>query len=103
MIFVYITCANKKEAERIARALLNSRLTACTNIWPIESVYKWQGNIEKCREVVLLVKTFRKNYKKIEKVVKKLHSYDMPIIAGIEVNKINKDYFNWTKREIKNK
>jgi periplasmic divalent cation tolerance protein len=101
MLFIYITCANKKEAERIARALLNGRLTACANIWPIEAVYKWKGKIEKCREVVLLVKTLKKNYKKIEKMVKKLHSYEIPIIARIDVSKVNRDYLNWTDKELR--
>jgi periplasmic divalent cation tolerance protein len=98
MLLVYITCENKKEAEKIARALLKAKLIGCANMWPINSIYRRQGKIEQCGEFVLLVKTLEKNYTKIEKLITKLHSYDLPIIAGIQVSKINQDYLKWLKK-----
>jgi len=100
MSFIYITCSNKKEAERIAKELLKNRLVACANLWPIFSFYWWKRKITKEREVVLLVKTLKGNYKKIERIVKKLHSYTVPIIAEIEVKRINKKYQKWLEREV---
>lgn len=101
MILIYITCPNKKEAETISNNLLKKCLIVCANIFPISSSYLWSGKIEKTKEVVLIAKTVDKNFQKIQKEVKKLHSYEAPCILSIKINKVNKEYFNWLKKEIK--
>jgi len=101
MIFVYIICQNKKEAKKIGLALIKKRLAACCNIFPIESIYWWKRKIVKDKEVVLIVKTLKRNFKKIEKEVKKLHSYTTPCILEIPIKRVNLGYLNWLKKEIK--
>ena len=101
MIFVYIICQNKKEAKKIGLTLVKKRLAACCNIFPIESFYRWQKKIVKDKEVVLIVKTLKRNFKKIEKEVKKLHSYTTPCILEIPIKRVNLGYLNWLKKEIK--
>ena len=101
MIFIYITCKNKKEARKIGLFLIKKRLAGCCNIFPIESVYWWQKRIVKDNEVVLIVKTLKKNFKKVEKEVKKLHSYTTPCILEILITRSSKDYLNWLEKEIK--
>ena len=39
-IFIYITNPNKDEAKKIAKHLLNKKLIACGNIYPINSIYR---------------------------------------------------------------
>ncbi len=101
MIFIYITCKNKKEAEKIGQYLVQKRLAACVNIFPINSFYWWQGKIIKDQETVLIVKTLKGYYGKIKKEVERLHSYTIPFIGLIEIKKINKNYLNWLKGEVK--
>lgn len=101
MIFIYITCANKKEANKIGLVLLKARLAACVNIFPIESAYWWEGKITKDKEVVLIVKTLRKNFREIEIQVKKIHSYKTPCLCALPVVKVNEKYFQWLKKEVK--
>ncbi len=101
MIFVYITCKNKKEAKKIGLALIKKRLAACCNIFPIESIYHWKNKIVQDREIVLIVKTLKKNFQKIEKETKKLHSYETPCILEISLRQCNLEYLNWLKKEIK--
>ncbi len=101
MIFIYITCQNKKEAEKIGKYLLNKKLVACINIFPIESFYWWKGKIEKSKEFVLILKTLENKYNKILKEVEKLHSYTIPFIGQIKISKVNKKYLNWLKNEIR--
>jgi periplasmic divalent cation tolerance protein len=84
--FIYITCKNKAEAKKIAIFLVKKRLAACCNIFPIESIYWWRSKIVKDKEVVLIVKTLKKNFKKIEKEVKRLHSYTVPCILEISIS-----------------
>ncbi len=95
-----ITCKNKKEAEKIANALLEKKLIACANIvGKIDSVYQWNGKIEKSKEALLLLKT-RKNFaKKIISETGKIHSYKVPCIEFIEVSKANKGFQKWVESE----
>ena len=101
MIFIYITCPNKREAKKIGIVLVKKRLAACCNIFPIESIYWWQKRIVKDKEVVLIVKTLKKNFKKVKKEVKKLHSYELPCILEIPIRGGSKDFLNWLEKEVK--
>lgn len=100
MIFVYITAPGKKEAEKIALHLIKSRLAACTNIFPIKSLYWWQGKIEKAGEYVCIAKTLERHFPKLRKEVKALHPYKVSCICAINV-KANKEFESWLKKEVK--
>jgi periplasmic divalent cation tolerance protein len=92
----YITFPSKKEAEKIAKELLEKKIVACCNIFPIKSLYWWEGKIKKANEFVLIAKTLKKDIGKLEKLVKKLHPYKIPFIGIFDV-KINEEYFQWAK------
>lgn len=79
-IIVYITCGSKEEAEKIGRAIVEEKLAACVNYFPINSIYWWQGKIETCEEYALICKTKRDEFTKLKKKVKQLHSYQLPVI-----------------------
>lgn len=103
MIFVYITCQNKKEAKKIGQSLIEKKLAACCNIFPVNSIYWWKKKIVRDKEVALIVKSLKENFNKIEKEVKKLHSYSVPCILEIPIKRKNLKYFNWLKEELKTK
>lgn len=98
MIFVYITNPTEKEAEKISRHLLEKRLIACANIFPIKSLYRWKGKICRDKEFVLIAKAPAGNYAKIKKEVKKIHSYEIPCIIKITAA-ANPEYAAWVKKE----
>lgn len=100
MMLAYITCKDKKEAERISMHLLRKRLIACANIFPIKSLYWWKVKIVKDSEVVIIAKTSSKNFKKVENEVKKLHSYTIPCILRLNAT-ANKEYERWANKEIR--
>lgn len=99
MILIYTLCKNKQEAKKIANILVKLRLVACANYWPIESVYRWKNKIVNGQEVVLILKTRNNYYKKIESLIKKIHSYETPCILKIEVAFANRQYLNWLMKE----
>ena len=101
MRIVYITTRNAGEAKKISHHLLQKKLVACVNLFPIESMYFWEGEIQENIEMVILAKTTDENYEKIEKEVKNMHEYDTPAIYSWKVDKINKDYNDWVKKETK--
>lgn len=100
MIIIYITCKDKKEGAKISKHLLKKKVVACTNMLPIQSMYWWKGKIESSKEMVLLAKTQNKNFSKIKKEVKKIHSYDVPCITKINAD-ANKEYKAWVRKETK--
>src|SRR6476619_3102133 len=54
---VFVTASSQAEAEAIAAALINAKLSACVSFTPIHSVYTWQGQVHKDQEWQLLIKT----------------------------------------------
>ena len=99
MIFVYVTFSNSKEAKKITTHLLKKRLIACANMFPIQSIYWWKGKIANDREVAAILKTSKKNLKKVESETKKLHSYDTPCIISWSVYP-NFEYKKWLINEL---
>ncbi|MDD9897828.1 MAG: divalent-cation tolerance protein CutA [Candidatus Melainabacteria bacterium] len=102
MLLVYITCENQDEAKSIARQLLEENLIACANIYPqVQSIYKWQGEIEEANEAVMIVKTLPEKYEALKVRVEELHSYDCVCIAGIPAKEINPNFQTWIEKELK--
>ena len=95
-LFVFSTCANRNEAQKIARTIVEERLAACVQLLgPIESVYWWQGSVEKSEEVLLLFKTTQAQYPTLEKRVAELHSYDTPEIVAVPFASASQKYLAW--------
>ena len=100
MALLYVICRNKKEAKKISTHLLKKRLIACSNMFPVKSMYWWKGKVVNDSEYAVLAKTNSKNYKKAADEIKKVHSYQIPCILRIEA-KANKEYEDWVNREVK--
>lgn len=101
---VYITTGNKAEARSIGKALVEERLAACINIIDgMESMYRWEGQIESGNETILIAKTTYGNLEQLTGKVKELHSYDCPCIITMTVTEQegNEEYLNWLVRESK--
>jgi periplasmic divalent cation tolerance protein len=99
--FVYITATNKKEAKRTADVLISEKLAACCNIFEIDSVYWWRGEIEKTGEYGIFAKTKKSLVEKIIKKIKEIHSYSVPCIVSFDIEKGNKDFLNWIEKSTK--
>ncbi len=99
MVLAYITCKDRKEAKKISMHLLKKRLVACSNMFPIDSLYWWENKIVDDKEIVILAKTTEKNFEKLIKEVKKIHSYEIPAILKIKAD-ADMDYLRWVKKEI---
>ena len=95
-IIIYSTFKNRLEAEKIITHLLNKKLVACANLFPIKSIYFWKSRMVNNNEVAALLKTTEKNWTKIKNEIKKLHSYEVPCIEKIKVE-TEKNYGQWIK------
>lgn len=96
VVIIFITCANNKEAKQIATSLVKNRLAACVNIVDkIDSIFWWQGKIDRAKEVLLIIKSKKSKLVKIVKLVKSLHSYAVPEIIALPIIAGNKEYLEW--------
>lgn len=93
------TAGSSKEANKIARMLVEERLAACvTLISGADSYFFWEGRIVREKETVILVKTVKSNANKIIKKVKEIHSYQVPEILFFRAAGGEKRYLTWVER-----
>jgi periplasmic divalent cation tolerance protein len=104
-IVVLVTCGSKKEARKIAKALVDRRLAACVQEIgvPMRSTYRWKGRVESANEVLLLIKTSWKRFSAVSTLVKELHSYDVPEIIALNIAEGSREYLDWITSSVQAK
>jgi len=104
IVMVFVTVPSLREASRISKAVLTSRLAACVNVIPgIQSMYQWKGKIVQEKEAMLVLKTTRLRYRKLEEKIKELHPYEAPEVIAIPLICGSSQYIEWVTREVANK
>jgi periplasmic divalent cation tolerance protein len=101
-LVVLVTCRSAKEADRIARSLVQKRLAACGNILrsPVRSIYRWKEKIESAREVLLVIKTSRRRFLELQAAIKRLHSYEVPEIIALPIAAGSQSYLSWLAESV---
>lgn len=95
-IVVLITADDTGEGRRIARALVEERKAACVNIVSgVESIFRWEGKPDEARESLLVVKTKASLLPEVTRMVKEMHSNEVPEIISLPITGGNEDYLNW--------
>ena len=101
-VVLFITTATAEEAQRISNALLEQRKVACVNIVPrVSSSFWWQGKLDSAQESLLIIKTKASLLSEIVKLVREIHSYDIPEIIALPIIGGNQDYLEWINKEVK--
>jgi len=100
MLFLYTTCESTEEAEKLANIIIDNKIAACVDFWPISSCYNWEGKRELRSQVMLLVTTFEKKLDAVIQIISDNHTYSIPMIAGVDVRRINHPYKEWMMNEI---
>jgi periplasmic divalent cation tolerance protein len=94
-ILIKTTYPNLREAKKLAKILLEKKLSACVNFNKIESLYQWQKKIENSKEILVSIKTKNSLFKKIEKIILLNHQYQLPQIIAIPIEIGSKKYLEW--------
>ena len=97
---IYITAGSMEEAKSIGRTLVEERLAACANIFPITSIFRWKDKIEEAGEFGIIVKTKTDRVKYIEKRVKQIHSYEVPCFVSFRIGSGSEDYLKWIQKNV---
>ena len=100
-IAVLMTCKNAREAEKIARNLLDKRLIACASLIPqINSIYRWEGKVVSDKECYAVLKTSRELLPTLLIEVDKEHSYSLPELIALPMIDGSANYLNWIADEL---
>lgn len=99
-IVIYCTVPNKKEGKEIARKLIEKKLAACVNILDkIESVFSWDGEMSEENEAMMIIKTKKELFEKVNGVIQGLHSYNVPEVIAIPIIDADETYLKWIAHE----
>ena len=94
------TCPDVACAYTIATALVEERLAACVNQLPgLQSVYRWEGKVERAEEVLLLIKTTRDRLPALTARVQALHPYELPELIAVEAAGGLAPYLAWVAEQ----
>jgi periplasmic divalent cation tolerance protein len=101
-IVVLVTCGSRKEARKIARALVERHLAACVNQIgaPVTSVYRWKGKVESAKEFLLVIKTTKKRFTALREAIGELHSYEVPEIIALAIVEGSRAYLDWIAESV---
>jgi periplasmic divalent cation tolerance protein len=99
-IVIYCTVPNKKEGREIARKLVERKLVACVNIIDnVESIFSWDGELSEAKEAMLMIKTKKELFDKIQFIISDMHSYNVPEIVALPIVLAEDTYLKWIAHE----
>jgi periplasmic divalent cation tolerance protein len=100
VLMVMSNAPDKASAHALARALVETKLAACVTILPgVQSVYRWQGQIEQADEVTLLIKSTRQHYAQLQQTLISAHPYDVPELIAWPITEGYAPYLQWVAAE----
>lgn len=100
-IVVFSTCASEEEAGKLAQTLVEARVAACVTIVPsARSVYRWQGAIESATECLLIIKSSRPLFDRLQAAVEAAHTYEVPEVLAVPVLAGARNYMNWMEGQL---
>lgn len=92
---VLTTCGNREAAEALASQVIQGRLAACIQLFPITSFFEWEGAVQHEDEVLLLLKTRTALYADLERFIAKHHEYDVPEVIRLPIGTGLDAYLGW--------
>jgi len=99
-VVVLTTAGSEREAKTIAEALIAAELAACVSLFPMQSVYRWQGNVQHEAEWQLVIKTRLTRFEALSKKVKELHSYETPELIVLPIVTGSAAYLSWMGEQV---
>jgi len=99
-IIIYITHENEAAAKKITDQLVEEKLVACGNLFPIQSAYWWKSAIQNEKEWVSIVKTIPELWDKVKSKVEEIHPYEVPCIMKLKAE-ANEKYEAWIRESVR--
>jgi len=100
MVFVYTTCKDIDEAKNLGALIVSEKIATGVDFWPISSCSNWNGSFKCIEQAMLRIVTFEAKIDKVNEIISENHKYSVPMIAGVDVRRINYPYKEWMTQEI---
>jgi periplasmic divalent cation tolerance protein len=98
---VFCTFPDAATARQIGTSLVEKQLAACVNLLPgVESVYRWQGQVENAAEVLGVFKTTTAALADFETALCALHPYEVPEMVALEPAAVAAPYLQWLRESV---
>ena len=97
---VLVTAPSRDEAVAIARSLVEAKLAACINIFPINSIYTWEGKLCADDEWQLIIKTDLSKFDALKANVREVHSYEVPEVVALPIVSGSEPYLQWMSEQV---
>lgn len=95
MVFVYTVCKDMDQAKDLGKRIVNARVASSVSVWPIDSIYTWEGVLKEEQEAALLIKTNEPKVADLETFLLKHHALKTPLVATVNVHRLNREYKEW--------
>ncbi len=95
----YVT-APVDAAEELASELVERRLAACVNVVACDSTYRWEGDVVREPERILLAKTTAEAYPELRDAIERLHPYDVPCIERFDEDDVSDPFAEWVASSV---
>jgi periplasmic divalent cation tolerance protein len=92
---VLVTVPDLDSSRKISKRVIEGGLAACANIFPINSIYRWKGEIMEEGEYAILLKIRTEDFEALRKAVLELHPYEVPCIVRYEISEGHEPYLDW--------
>lgn len=100
LIILHTTVADPDQARALANAMVDQGWAACAQIEPIESIYRWQGELHQDAEWRISFKTLRTHQAVLEDAVRARHPYEVPELIWTKVESVSHAYLNWVQAQV---
>ena len=95
-LVVFSTAPDNEVAEALAEHLVSEQLAACVNLVAgVRSVYRWEGEVHRDPEVLLIVKTDQQHLELLTETLQNRHPYDCPEIIAMPIVGGSAGYLDW--------
>ncbi len=101
IVEVTTTVGSQSAAQELARQIITARLAACVQIdGPVQSVYRWQGEICESQEWRCTLKTLAALTQPVVEAIGTHHPYDVPEILVLPVASSSPAYAQWLAEQV---
>lgn len=92
ILFIYTTWPSRESAEACAQRAVEARLAACVNLLgPIQSIYRWEGQVERAEEHGAIFKTTAGSVEDLRTLILELHPYETPCLIALQLDEPHSD------------
>jgi periplasmic divalent cation tolerance protein len=100
VVVVLVACPDEETAGTIADRLVEERLAACVHVTAEgSSIYRWEGNVERARELLLVIKARADRLDELASRIVALHPYEIPEVLALPVAGGLAPYLDWVRAE----